>query len=401
MKTPLAILLTGSLLLNAALVALFLVPARPVTPTVVAATTNGAGSKAVDAPIDPETWPKLESKDMKELVARLRDSGFPPAMVRAVLMAQMEEEYVARRRAALPNADSAPFWKNATLDPQTELALRQLSAERQKRMRELLGTEGENLDPFNRVRQNRQLSHLPPEKADQVRQLFSEFQDMRNDVYTNFVGGMLGPAEREKMSAIEKRQNEAIAKVLTPQEFEEFELRGSNTANRIRSQLVAFDATEEEFRTMYRLQKPYDDQFGPMYAPPSPEEQRKRSELQRQINEQIKTALGPVRAAEYERATNYEFQRTTQLAARLQLPPEAPAQVWALQQDVQKRARDLHTDQGLTAQQRNEQLIAIHNEATAKLTPILGGSRGMEAYKLNGGSWLTNLVPRPSPPGSK
>ena len=43
------------------------------------------------------------------------------------------------------------------------------------------------------------------------------------------------------------------------------------------------------------------------------------------------------------------------------------------------------------------QLAALHQEALAKITPLLGTASGVAAYKQYGGYWLENLAPRPAP----
>lgn len=394
MKTFTPIVLGASVLLNATLFALLLAgmaaereAPRPILPA--ARPTTPAPPPAYDA----ATWERLRTDDLPALVTRLREAGFPPLMVRALVQAQLEEELAARRKALIPDADSAPYWRNAVTDANAELALRQLSRENFKRMRELLGADADHFNPLNLARQNRQLAHLPAEKAEQVRQVMREFNDLRMDQYTSAIGFAL--VDREKIAALEKRQNQEIARLLSAAEFEEFELRSSYSANSLRSRLHAFDATEDEFRMMFRIMRPFEDQYAPMYAPSPPEVSRRRAENQRQVNEQIKAALGPVRGAEFERASNFEYGRTSQLVARLQLPPETTGRLWEVQQEFQKRAQGIQAERELAVEQRNQQLAALTSEAAAKLKPLLGGDRGFEAYRQNT-YWLNNLVPRPA-----
>lgn len=81
--------------------------------------------------------------------------------------------------------------------------------------------------------------------------------------------------------------NAELAKIMTPREFEDYELRGSNTTNSLHYQLAAFDVTESEFRTLFQLQKAFDARFPPMYGPSSQEQSRLRGEAQQQLNQQI------------------------------------------------------------------------------------------------------------------
>jgi hypothetical protein len=45
----------------------------------------------------------------------------------------------------------------------------------------------------------------------------------------------------------------------------------------------------------------------------------------------------------------------------------------------------------------NAQLTQLQAEALARVTPILGSTRALDAYKQYGGTWLVSLVPRPAP----
>ena len=42
-------------------------------------------------------------------------------------------------------------------------------------------------------------------------------------------------------------------------------------------------------------------------------------------------------------------------------------------------------------------MTSLQQEAVARATTLLGGSRGIEAYKQYGGTWLNNMVPRTPP----
>jgi hypothetical protein len=398
MKTVAALLLTASLLLNAGLaIALAIGASRQSAPTESSRPTPQPIAPAGPI-IDATVWPSMSTGDLPSLVERLREAGFPPDIVRAIVAAQLQESYSARRKAIDPDAESRPFWKTASLSPAVMDALRQLGREQQKQLRDLLGADAELNDPMSRARDSQLFGHLPAEKASDARRIVREFNDLRSDMFMRYGGSIsLTAADREKINALEKQMRGELAKIMTPQEFEQYELRGSNTANNVRYQLAAFDPTEAEFRTVYNLQRSFDDRFGQIYSQPSQEEMRARSEAQRQLQDQIKGALGPVRAAEYERATNYEYRTTSQLVARLELPPETTNKVWAVRDEIQQRANQLRQDPSLTSEQRTGQLAALHQEAIEKVAPLLGGARGVEAFKQYGGQWLEQLVPRPRP----
>jgi hypothetical protein len=51
-------------------------------------------------------------------------------------------------------------------------------------------------------------------------------------------------------------------------------------------------------------------------------------------------------------------------------------------------------DQSLAPDERTKQLAALAQEATTKISPLLG-TRGFEPYKQYGGYWIQSLTPRP------
>lgn len=344
--------------------------------------------------VDAETWPTLHTDDLPALVQRLRARGFPPEVVRAILTAQLRETFAAREKALDPGQENRPYWKQYSLDPRLQTARMQLYREQQKKLRELLGTEADLQENVNALYQGRRFDSLPPEKVADVQLLLQQFNDARNDIFANFSGGMIGAETQKKIQALEKDQQAALANLLTPQEFEEWNLRNSDTARGLRSELSAFEPTEAEFRSLYKLRAAFDEQFGRLYAPPSQEDMQRRHEAQQQLNAQIKSTLGPVRAAEYERASDYNYRQTSQLVARLELPSATTNQIYDVQKDIAAKIMSLYQS-GTPAADRDKQLQQLAGETETRITALLG-ARGFEAYKQFGGSWMQQM--RPGPP---
>jgi hypothetical protein len=390
-------LLILSLGLNTALVAVLATGASSRTQTSRAVAATPRAAKPKGPVVDATVWPKLNSGDLPSLVARLRETGFPPAMVRAIISAQLQEQFAVRRKALDPDADTRPFWKSSTMDLNVQNGMRQLYRDQQAAMRELLGGDADPDDPMSRAREARQFGHLPPEKVSEARRIVREFDELRSDVYSGSLGTVT-TAAREKLAAYDRQMQVELKKIMTPQEYADYELRGSSTANSLRYQLAAFDTTETEFRTLFQLQRAFDDRFGQLYSQPSQEEMRLRGEAHRQLTEQIKAALGPVRMAEYERATNYEYRNASQLVARLELPPETTNKVYEVQKSIQAEVQDISRSSP-SAADREKALARLAAEAQTKITALLG-ERGFQAYQQYGGSWLQTLKPRPAPGGA-
>ena len=391
MKPAFIVCLAGSVALNVTLLGLMVAGQASPAARQAPASAKPIASSAPTAPnIDEKTWSTLRSDDLPAMVSQLRASGFPPDLVRAIMAAHLRESTAARRKALDPDADSRPFWKNNTVDAKVMLALRQLDRELQKRLRELLGSDAESSELAMGFNPGRRLDGIASDKLPDVRRILREFDDARMDIYG--VGGMLGVEQQKKLASLEKEQRATLAGILTPQELTEYEYRNSDTAQNVRYQLTAFNPSEEEFRAIFKLQAQFDEQFGRSYGMLPADEERRRSEAQKQLNEQIKAALGPVRGPDYERANDYYYRQTSQLVARLDLPADTTQKIWEIQREMQTKARDVYTP-GTQADDRTAQLTAMSKETEAKISALLG-PRGFEAYKQYGGSWMQMFKPR-------
>ena len=402
---PSALLLAGSLAANAALVAFFVL--RPTTSpsAAVAAASPGpqrgaaagtADAKATDpAPASSEKlWAQLQSGNLATLADRLRAAGFPPAMVRALVAAQVNEQFSARRKGLLAGQEERAFWKsqqNFFLDRKNQAALRALGKEQNDLLKSLLGADGIPGGDETLAWQRRQFGNLPADKLTALQNINNDYSELQQEIYTKANGLML-PEDRTQLAFLEKEKLADMQKALSPQEFEDYQLRSSNTANQLRSQLATFNATEAEFRALYKVAAVVDEQSGSAgpFGPRNPGDFQAR---QAALLAQTQAVLSPERFAEYKQATDPQSQQINRLVARLELPAATTQQVVAVQQDIQTRARALQSNRDLPAADRAAQLAALSAEATAKLTTALT-PRGLEAYKQNGGFWLENLKPR-------
>lgn len=265
-------------------------------------------------------------------------------------------------------------------------------------LKKLLGTDAVQDEEWSRLNRERVFGGLPQEKIDRLQAITNDYNDLRSQISQEARGIML-PEDQAKMALIAKEQRADIEKLLTPAELEEYDLRNSNTANRLRFQLSAFSPTEEEFRTLYRLTQAAEAQSGArtdgtQIGPISAEDRARQQAAKAALQAQIDAALGPARAAEYRQAIEPAYQEVARLLNRLDLPVTIAPQVISVQQDIQQRANAVRQDRSLTAEDRTSQLEVLAQEAQARLTSSLG-QRGYEAYKNYGGWWVNNLVPRP------
>lgn len=359
------------------------------------AVKSAAPAPAARKPVaTAEVWAETEAGDLTTQVERLRAEGFPPATIRAIMAARVKAQFAARRKA-LEGATLTPYWESA-YGSKDMVALMALDREERKILRDLLGT-----DPTNThlAQVKRIFPNMPEDRLEQIAAMRERFNDERSDYFMGTRGAMAG--DNRKIDEMEKAFHDRLAAVLSPQELQEYDLRESRVAQQLRYSLAAFDATEQEYRAIFKIQSDFEAQYGRNYDPDMSQEAMKvRSQAQAQMKEQIKTALGDARYADYERGTDANYRRTTQLVARLNLPPETANDLYSVQQDTQKRATEIRRAVPTEPGGVPAALAALATEAEARIAAKLGPA-GLEAYKTNNiGSWPNNLTPRPTRPAA-
>lgn len=411
MKIP-AFLLAASLAANAAL-GFFLVnrsahetgsSAAPAA-SLTAKSDSANAAKLSSNPLDetstqsganPQAWSQLTTGDLAAAVARLRAENLPPALLRAIVRMLISERADERRQVIIDAINAQPWWIGTAniSDPKIAALRRQLSRDQEELLTQLLGPDNDLTD-VQRAAQRRSNGDLPQAKVESLRRITNDYAQMTSEVSLQSQGFMLAE-DRAQLALLEREKRADIAKLLSPAELFEFDLRSSPSANELRGRLAAFDPTESEYRALFQLQQTVDDQFPPV-STLSVEQRTQRTQALAKLQPQIETALGASRYAEYKETTDGNFLTASNLVRRFDLPASATREIIAVQKDINQRAETVRGDKSLTVEARNAQLVTLGQEANTRLTPILGDN-ALSAYKQGGGGWINSLVRPPTPP---
>jgi hypothetical protein len=258
------------------------------------------------------SWSEVESSDYRTYIANLRGIGCPEQTIRDIIIADVNGLF-ARRLATEVITPDQQWWR---IKPDPALAraaaakARALNEERRSLLTLLLGPSWESGDLASLPRPSRQgvaldgpvLGVLPPETKQALQDASARAQE-RLQAYIQsraLAGKTPDPAELAKMR---QQTRDELARVLTPQQLEEYLLRYSQNANNLRSdlgQLKYFDPTSDEFRAIFRATDSIDRQLEALAASTDPGAAAQRSALLQQRENAIKLALGADRYAQYE-----------------------------------------------------------------------------------------------------
>jgi hypothetical protein len=236
---------------------------------------------------------------------------------------------------------------------------------------------------------------IPKELREQVQDLDEQMNEDKQAIYAQNEGSF-DAYQQEDLRKVEKKYHDELAKILTPDQLLEWDLRHSDTANQLKNDLSAFDPSENEFRALFQYNQtkadlsqqrnPDDDS-----PPPTAEEKKALQEKQKALDDELAQAVGTNRVAEYKLEQDYGYRNLIDSGV-------PKASVFALD-DMKKQAQDaankIRRDKSLNPDQRTAALAAIRAETQNSLNGLLDDKQ-IKHYVSQGGWWLNNIAPPPA-----
>jgi hypothetical protein len=351
----------------------------------------------------------LRTSNYKHYIANLRAAGCPELTIQDIIIAAVNRQYAAREAALNLRPELAKPWELAGwsgagyYDKQRQM--RELAREKRALLKDLLGIDvpveipafyaGHITDKFETA-----FAALPETKRELVRYIQEEFWD-KSDALDLRTRGFWEPQDLEERKLLRQQRKEALAKVLAPDELENYEMATSPTATTLRAQLTAFEPTDQELRGIFRLRQQLDEDLDTGPPGSSPEERMasfKRSQANREFDQQIKSLLGEQRYAEYQRSQDNTFRDLASIAQQDGLPQESAIKAYDAQKLARQEAVKVRSIPGLSPDQRQEALRAMQAELNQTLVQLLGEHGFQTFQRNNGGNLYSNRRRVSSPP---
>ena len=355
---------------------------------------------AVIAPAPAFSWHTVESEDYKQYIANLRDIDCPEETIRDIIIADVNKLYAPREapfKTRARNTDRAEelvmadgmivSGSSATRQAEFEKRkqLRAIQKEKNALLKELLGIElplevlrardSRNYEEFEWA-----FNALPANKRELVREIQENYwqtSDALKDKYNNRRNAEY--LEEYKRINVERRAE--LAKVLTPNEMEDYEMRTSNISGSVRSSVEGFNVTEEEYRKLFRIRReielPYGGNLGGGVAVDASgnlidQDGRAYAQREKQADEKIKEALGEERFAQYKLNQDYTYRSLNQLAERYGLPQESILKALDVQKAYREQQQALRSNRALTSEQRQMAAQELRAETDKAMGNALG-----------------------------
>ncbi len=407
--------LVCSLVLNACLLILALRQPRISGPPDFSRHTDGASNKpktlvrtitetretSLPDEIIPLEWRTVESPDFKEYIARLRAVACPEETIRDIIIADVNKLYAAKWRAMLTPPATVRYWEPWDVNeqfnnPDMAAKRRDLDAERRELIKDLLGVDVEEERRKSELRwtwldrEDALMEFLPPGKREKIQALRKESRDTVQAI-TDRAKGNLTPVDREAIAQARAKEQSEMRATLTPEEFDQYVLRVSATANSVRSSLLGFDPSREEFEAVFWAQTELNNKFKSYTGDPrDPEHLKVRAEAQKAMEERIRATLGEQRYAEYQKTRNPDFRDLYRFAQQMGLSKDVAKQAYEIKTMTEQHVMQLQANASLTPEQRQAAHQAIVKETRTMLGELMG-AEAFQNYERGRGHWLRNM----------
>jgi hypothetical protein len=338
---------------------------------------------AIQPAATPIDWRKVESDDYRTYIANLRAIGCPEETIRDIIRADVQKLFDSQEKGH-PRQEFK-FWETgmkafANLMNPDDIARRQeLAQERRALLKDLLGED--YIEPPQALLNEQAmmealLGFLPPEKQQQAIEIEQKYA-------AELMKNMSALPDPDVMGKVMAEKEAELARLLSPAEFDQYQLTLSPLSMMMRMEMDGFDPTEEEFRRIFAIRNELEGSAA-MFGGGRDQETRQT------VQQEVQAYLGPERWAEYERATDFEYKMISNVATKHALPRETAVQVYDIRQVAQTEAHQIRANAQLDAEQKEQALSAVQRETESTIRSVLGDP-AFNDYEKHGGHWIKGL----------
>jgi hypothetical protein len=310
-------------------------------------------------------------------VENLRALGMPEKTIHDIIVADIDQLFVRRQREDALKHD-IEWWRSApSPEVQSNLLARTqaLENERATLLDRLLGPD------WDRGRAEREtpplvlagpvLGGLPDEVKQSVQNIAAQSQRRAREFLAQAQAAGRTPSDAE-MARMREETRQQLAAVLNPLQLEEFLLRYSDNAIRLRAELNGMNSTPEEFRNLFRAVDSIDREILARYSGEDPSSKRARQNLEQQRLVAIRNALGAERFAAYQTLRDPGYREALTAAQQAGGGEEAALALYEINRATADEINRIRNDPSLSEAQKQVELQETQLEQQRARALVLG-----------------------------
>jgi hypothetical protein len=348
----------------------------------------------------PFKWAQLESEDYRTYIKRLRDIGCPEQTIRDIIIADLDK-LMAPKFIALDPQEDPKYWKAEEKDLRNKdeelkklFEKQHLDFEKREVIKDLMGIDlvaerasvQGSIDPLSK-----RLNFLSTDKLALVRMIHDradlEETALRDKALAS--SDSLSPADKAKLRKIQLDRERQVKALLSPDEIERYELWYSPAAFRTRDALAPLNPSEEEFKSVYALQRQFDENWSGVDTENLPSGMESDyAQAAAALQEQVREKLGADRFQQFQQAQDNDFRQLRVAAAQFGLSPETISDVLGFKNIVVEQRQRVASQNQLAPAQRDLVLQAISDETEKAVIEVMGPKAYRAYIKGGAGKWI-------------
>jgi hypothetical protein len=211
-------------------------------------------------------------------------------------------------------------------------------------------------------------------RVEKIKRDYEEIRGKASAEYSaagaNFPGGL--NAFLHQLGLLEREKRADLAKILSPDELENLELRETSAGQLVQRLLGGTNATDEQRRAVFRLQREFEDRFALTFDV-APAALFTREAARQQNQEKIRAVLGDQLFGAWLADEGGDYASFAAFAQRERLAATLPLELWRAKNEFALRRLELGTNAGFSAEQRTAATKQVAQEIEARLMNLVGG----------------------------
>ena len=325
------------------------------------------------------TWDEIESADFPTYIANLRAIGCPEATIRDIILAEVNQLFARRRATEVVTAEQK--WWRSEPDPEvTQMAsekLQALDAERRTLLSTLLGPDWESsyypypAHPDTPPLDGPILGALPPQTKQAVRDIESRATE-RRQTYLDSLQKEGKPPDPSELARMRQQTRAELAQALNPEQLEEYLLRYSSHASSLRGELHGLANTPDEFRALFRLTDPIDQQLQLLSNSNDADRAARRQELEKQRDQVFQQTLGTDDYKQYKLLQDSLYREVNAAAQQAGTPADKILPLYEISRATEQERQRIRNDATLSDEQKEQALETVQAAQRNSWRRLLG-----------------------------
>ena len=363
-------------------------PAKPSAPAPAATPVPSNAPAVAVAKVPPSMiagrtfgWQEIESTNYLGYLANLRGVGCPEKAIRQIIFNDANELFNQQRLQAAVSNDFKWWQSDNALsaggyNPEFQSRMQNLVQERRELLTRLLGANWEEEDKTPSLANHTValtgpvLGALTPETYLGVQEICSRSMSRHNDyLMSRFNEGQA--SSQIELAKLRDQTRKDLATILDKDQLEEFLLRFSHNASKLRLDLRGMGLTADEFRKVFRATDQIDHQIQLEYGGEEALSPKQREQLARQREQALAGALGQERYSKLILGRDPLYQRARRVATENGIREQATQALYEVFKETQSKRLQIQADRKMTPDQKQDALVAINQEELRRQKKII------------------------------